>query len=161
QMFPDGTSIVVSDTGLPAITYRHIVDENQVRQRVELTQAERVPVPAVPKIIKIAHPSGTTITISEVGSLSGAIVGDISLNVAGNATLSVIGAVTGTASAWNLTGNVTLTGDLLVSGTIIGSAGVSDSYGSIQAMRVTYNGHNHGGVQTGTGYSATTTELMT
>ncbi|MHB1952943.1 MAG: hypothetical protein ACYCOU_04270 [Sulfobacillus sp.] len=164
QMFPDGTSIVVSDTGLPAITYRHIVDENQVRQRVELTQAERVPNTPPPKIINLSHPSGTNITISETGGLTGNVAGDLALNVSGNATLAVSGTVTGSATSWAMTGNVTWTGNLQVDGTIMASGAISDfngAYGSMQAMRVTYNSHYHGGVQTGSGDSAVATPQMT
>ena len=49
------------------------------------------------------------------------------------------------------TGNVLIKGNLHVEGEITCDGNVSDSAGSMQEMRTTYNGHTHPGVQTGGG----------
>ena len=53
-----------------------------------------------------------------------------------------------------------LTGDLHVMGNITCDNQVSDANGSMQEMRETYNGHDHGGVQSGSSNTATPSQEM-
>ncbi|WP_273456399.1 phage baseplate assembly protein V [Nevskia ramosa] len=53
------------------------------------------------------------------------------------------------------------TGELTAAGRIYSATAVQDPLGTMQEMRVTYNGHNHGGVQIGSGNTATTLATMT
>lgn len=52
--------------------------------------------------------------------------------------------ITAQAPQLELQGNVVITGELLVSGNITGSALVSDARGPMEAIRQTYNLHRHG-----------------
>ena len=56
------------------------------------------------------------------------------------------GSIEGTARMWNLTGNVTISGDLLVSGDISDKSG---AHGSLDTFRVIYDQHIHPGIQPG------------
>ena len=130
RVFPDGTSITVSDTGEIPTTYRHVVNPDQSQSRVELTQAERVPNPPSPKYISINTASGVSIIITPNGT--------ITLNTPSTATLS--------ASSWTFNGPVTWNGDMQVNGTIQGSESISDyngAYGNINLIRSTYDLHTH------------------
>lgn len=109
--------------------------------------------------IHIYHNSGTYIEMSEEGRfvLKAAgnsyditakdkdvyVQGNVNINVKGNVNMSVGGTVTGTASAWNLTG------DLSVQGNISSSKQVSDGVGTMGSMRSTYNSHTHSDPQGG------------
>lgn len=58
------------------------------------------------------------------------------------------GSIEGKASVWNLSGNITLQGDLIVSGDITDQG---NAHGSLQQLRQIYDAHIHPGVQTGAG----------
>jgi phage baseplate assembly protein V len=81
-------------------------------------------------------------------------------NVKIDGTLTVVGNITGQA-ALAMTGNITGAGTLLVQGAVSSATSIADPTGTMAGMRVTYNGHHHAGVQTGTGTSAVTDALMT
>ncbi len=160
-VYPDGTSVTISETGNIPATYRNTV-ENQVQTRVQLTQAERVPNPPAPKIINIITASGVTlnidasgnVTLGVAGNLTGTVDGNANITVKGTADITIDGDATASANSWNITGNVTWNGDMQVNGTITASSSISDhngAYGTVNNIRYVYNGHAHNGVQTGTG----------
>ena len=169
--FPDGTSITITESGSPAQTYRHIVDQNQQQQRIPVAQTDRIPAPAPAKIINITHASGTKAVIDALGNLTVTVVGastvnvdgDSTVSVGGNASLSVSGTVTGKATSWSMTGPCSWDGNLTVTGTIVASSDISDNsgnYGTVNLIRTTYNSHYHGGVTTGTGNTDTTGQTL-
>ena len=130
RVFPDGTSITISDTGEIPTTYRHVVNADQTQSRVELTQQERVPNPPSPKYINIETASGVSVVITPNGT--------ITVNTPSTATL--------TASSWTFNGPVTWNGNMQVNGTIQGSKSISDyngAYGDINLIRSTYDSHTH------------------
>jgi phage baseplate assembly protein gpV len=135
-VFPDGTSIVISETGQVADTYRHSVNTSQVQERLAITQAERVPNPPSPKYISINTASGVSIVIAPNGA--------ITLNTPNTATL--------TASAWTFNGPLTwngastFVGNMQVNGNIQASQTIADyngAYGNINLIRSTYDLHTH------------------
>lgn len=109
--------------------------------------------------IHIYHKSGTYVEISEDGKLVTKAAGDnvevtvkdnqvyvggnVNLEVKGNVNMTVGGTFTGTASSWNLTGNVNVKGD------IKSTNNVSDGIGTMGSMRSTYNSHIHSDPQGG------------
>ena len=130
RVFPDGTSITISESGQIPTTYRHIVNPDQSQSRVELTQAERVPNPPSPKYISINTASGVSIVIAPNGA--------ITLNTPSTATL--------TASSWTFNGPVTWNGNMQVNGIIQASKSISDyngAYGEVNFIRSTYDIHTH------------------
>lgn len=72
---------------------------------------------------------------------------DLDATVGGNVNLAVTGNVTGSAAKWNLTGDMTLTGNFNATGN------VSDSVRSMAADRGDYDGHGHTGVKAGSDIS--------
>lgn len=173
-VYPDGTSLTVNATGTIPAVYRNTV-ENQVQTRVAVTQAERVPTPIAPKIINLITATGVNVNIDVNGSIlvdtTNAKNGNVTLTVKGNVTANVTGnlnaTITGTATAsaasWSMTGNVTWTGNMQVNGNIQASGSIADhnaTYGTVNSIRVVYNGHAHNGVQTGTGTTDLPDNLM-
>ena len=79
KVYPDGTRITCSATGEAPTTYRHVVDGNNLRQRTEFTQAERVSVTPPPFILDVAHASGTLLQVDGTGNV----------NVTGNANATL------------------------------------------------------------------------
>lgn len=95
----------------------------------------------------LVHESGTYLKLHNDGSVALNTQGALSATVGGNLTANVAGTATGTASSWTLNGN------LQVNGTVMASKDISDnngSYGTLNAIRTTYNGHTHTDPQGGT-----------
>jgi phage baseplate assembly protein V len=104
----------------------------------------------------LVHESGTVIKLTNDGNIeitsdqdlnitSNADLvidaeGDLNLTVKGDVTASIIGTLTASASQFNLTGNVTINGDLNVTGNITDLNGAN---GSLQNIRTVYNSHIH------------------
>lgn len=154
KVYPDGTSISISETGAIPTTYRNIVDTGEVQKQQEFTQSQRVPNPPPPKIINIITATGVNINVDANGSIlvdtTKAKNGNVTLNVKGNANITVDGNVTATvqgdvsatvdgtlnatikgnatasANTWAMTGNVTWTGDMQVNGNIQASGSIAD-----------------------------------
>lgn len=113
--------------------------------------------------IHIYHKSGTYVEINEDGRMVTKTAGDninvvaqnnevyvggnANIQIKGNVNINVDGAVTGKASSWNLTG------DLTVNGNITSTKQISDSKRTMSADRAIYNSHTHSesiGITTGT-----------
>jgi len=77
----------------------------------------------------LVHQSGSFLKLHNDGS--------VQLNTAGNLNATVGGKLVASASEFDLTGN------LVVSGNITASGAISDAKSSMQAMRGTYDGHTH------------------
>jgi hypothetical protein len=76
---------------------------------------------------------GGTLQANVTGDMTATIGGNVSASVSGGATLNVTGQVNGTASRWNLTGDVYVTGSINVTGNagIVGT--LSADNGATQA----------------------------
>ena len=79
EQHPDGSYfIAASGTALPTI-YRHIVDSNQIQQKVAFTRSDRIPHPPSPYYYLFHHQTGTQISCDVSGNVS----------VSGNATATL------------------------------------------------------------------------
>ena len=95
----------------------------------------------------LKHSTGSMIQIKNDGSvniishgvLNVTTGGNTNVNVTGQVNMTVSGKVVASASEFDLTGNVVVTGDLSTTGN------VSDATGSMSKMRGEYNPHTHGG----------------
>jgi phage baseplate assembly protein V len=67
------------------------------------------------------------------------VSGDLDATVGGDVNLTVTGKVTGSASEWDLTGNLKVTGNISATGD------VKDSVRTMAADRALYNEHDHAG----------------
>lgn len=95
--FPEGTEVLVNSNNQPPTTYRHVVNASGARERVEYTNAYRVPnPPSQPYYLAVNHPSGASISISASGQtiITGPLVGDnpgtsaqIQMNIEGDILL--------------------------------------------------------------------------
>lgn len=105
-----------------------------------------VPVPSGEAIIQ--HQTGTKLHFDNAGNLNATTTADLNLTAKGNTnltvsggvTMAVTGAVTGSASAWNLTGPLNVTGNIVASGDVSDASG---SNGTLGNLRTVYNGHYH------------------
>lgn len=115
---------------------------------VQLASVSSPPVPVPTGEAIIQHATGTNLHFDSAGNLNTTVTGNLNATVTGNlnATVSgavdmtVSGAVTGSASAWNLKGNMTVTGNIVASGDISDDSGNS---GTLANFRTVYNGHYH------------------
>lgn len=117
-VFPDGTSILVGNTAVPA-TYHHTVNTKNQQERVALTQSERVPKPPTAFPMAINHVSGTIVQI--------AANGDVSIN-AGSASVTISGGTINLDTAnlmINGTNFITLFNDHTHGGVTTGSSDTS------------------------------------
>lgn len=94
------------------------------------------------------------------GKIDANVTGDCDLTVGGQTNLTCTGKFVGSAAEWDLTGNLKVTGTISGTSTItasgdIASTGgnVSDNVRSMAADRTIYDGHSHGNVQNGSGYT--------
>jgi len=85
------------------------------------------------------------------GNVTAQIGGNVTADIGGQTNLTVGGTVNATASSFNLTG------DLNVTGNITASKEIRDSIRSMTADRNLYNSHRHDGVQPGSGTSGSPT----
>lgn len=171
QQWPDGSYLVIgSGTTLPTL-FRHIVDEQQQQQRVQFTLSDRVSGMVDPfSLLWQQAGSGMTMALDGSGrfSITGGPDGSFSLAYASGTTftLDASGGVTirgkaGATVAVDTQGNIALN---IPSGAEInltqgGAAG--DGVPLLSALIAAFNSHTHGGVQTGTGTSATPTTPLT
>lgn len=86
------------------------------------------------------------------------ITGNLTATIGGQANLTVTGKVVGSASEWDITGNMIITGNLTTTGSITDQNGL---HGTLQHVRDNYNSHTHPGVQTGLGSTGTTSLPIT
>lgn len=109
--------------------------------------------------IHIYHKSGSYVEVNETGRMVTKAVddsyhimvknnevfvgGNVNINVSGDVSMTVGGTFTGTASSWNLTGNVNVKGNINATGE------VSDGERSISGDRGIYNSHTHSDPQGG------------
>jgi hypothetical protein len=92
QSFPDGTFLVVSGAAVKPTMFRHIVDDQQNRQTIPLTDAQRVPNPPPAKHVYLSTASGTTVHIDPSGNVTiQAKTGTINLTAPNNINLGSLG----------------------------------------------------------------------
>lgn len=140
EQWPDGSYFTAgSSTGLPQ-TYRHIVDENQVPQRIPFTRQDRIPKPPAPFFFNWVLQSGTSILIDNEGN---AVV-----NGASGSTLTLNW--NGSQITIDPTGNIglNLDGGAKVNITLAGGA-ASDMLVLVSKFIQQFNAHTHGGVTNG------------
>ena len=106
-----------------------------------LFDSEAVPLAVPSGEFWLVHASGTYIKLRNSG--------DIEIHAAGK--------VTGVAQEWDITGNVNVTGDLLVTGEIRDHDGL---HGTIGHIRDVYDIHTHAGIQPGSGNTAIPNQLL-
>lgn len=106
----------------------------------------------------IVHKSGSFLKFHNDGSVELVTNANLNATVGGQANLTVAGKVVGSASEWDLTGNVVITGNLLTTGSISDQNGTK---GTLQHVRDNYNLHTHPGVQTGVSSTGTTSAPLT
>lgn len=103
--------------------------------------------------VHVYHKSGSYVEINETGRMVTKVVDDnyqivvknnevfvggkVNINVTGDVNMAIGGTFTGTAASWNLTGDVT------VKGNIHSTAQISDSQRTMAADRAIYNSHTH------------------
>jgi hypothetical protein len=85
------------------------------------------------------------------GNVTAEIGGNVTADIGGQVNMTVGGTVNSTASSFNLTG------DLNVTGTIKATQNIIDGTRSMANDRAIYNSHRHGGVQPGSGTSGSPT----
>jgi len=85
------------------------------------------------------------------GNVTAEIGGNVTADIGGQVDMTVGGTVNSTASSFNLTG------DLNVTGTIKATQNIIDGTRSMANDRAIYNSHRHGGVQPGSGTSGSPT----
>ena len=116
--------------------------------------------------IHVYHKSGSYVEINETGRVVTKAVDDsfnimvknnevyvggkVNINVTGDVNMTVGGTFTGTASSWNLTGDVNVTGN------INATADITDSGRSMSSERSIFNSHVHSDPQGGTTTPPTT-----
>jgi len=119
--------------------------------------------------IEITTQNGKHIKINDSGDLDITVAGKVNLNVTGDCDLIVggqtnltcTGKVVASASEFDLTGNLKVTGTITSTGSIASTGGdVSDQVRSIAADRTIYDGHKHGNVQNGSGFTAVPDDLQ-
>lgn len=156
EVFPDGTVIQIGPT-LHAPT-RHTLDGSQARQRTAFTAVQRRPQTPSPFPLTLTSPTGASASLSASGAW--AVVAapgqTVSLSVSGGVTLILDGSGNLTVSsdvdvninsstAVNIAAPVvTMSGNLQVSGSVIGGFGGGDQIGLLT--------HRHG---TGTNAAGT------
>jgi phage baseplate assembly protein V len=103
--------------------------------------------PSVPAgMFQLVHKTGSAIQLNNDGSVNIISNGDLNIttggattvNVTGQVNLTATGKVVSSASEFDLTGNVVVTGSISATGD------VSDSTGAMSKMRTQYNPHTHG-----------------
>jgi hypothetical protein len=92
EMWPDGSSLVVGNGGVPAVTHRHILDQNGARVRSVLTQAQRVPSPPAPFPRVFTHASGAVESIFATGAFATTAAAGQMINISalGDAVLHLV-----------------------------------------------------------------------
>lgn len=100
----------------------------------------------------VAVPAGELLLQHASGSL-------LHFDTAGNVTMTAAQAMTLNAPAGcTINANTTINGNVQTNGNIQASQNISDlngAHGSVSTLRGAYNGHTHGGVQTGSGNTST------
>lgn len=148
EQWPDGSYFTAaSGTGLP-LTYRQIVDSNQVPQRIPFTRNDRIPSPPAPFFFNWVLQSGTSILIDPSGNttVNGAPGSALTFNW-NNSTLQM-------DPSGNV--NITLEGGAALNIALAGE-GATDLLVLVSKFIQQFNQHTHGGVQTGGGTTATPT----
>ena len=162
MVYPDGTSLTVSQTGDVPTLIRHIVNAQQVREAQEFTQQERVPSPPKPFIVNLQHASGTQVKIDSAGNttINGASGATLTINfggtvvtINGEGNVDIQGANTGVLSfpsGLTIDANTQINGDLVVSDNI---SDLNGANGTVNAIRTVYNSHDHVSEAAGTNTS--------
>lgn len=83
--------------------------------------------------------------------------GNVTATVGGQANLTVTGKVVASASEFDLTGNLIVTGTITATGDIFDN---NTSDGSMNHIRTVYDSHTHSGVQPGSGTTAVPNQLL-
>jgi len=94
----------------------------------------------------LVHASGSFLKFHNDGSVEVHSAQDLNATVGAAANLTVAGAVTGSAAAWNLTGDLTVTGNITASVDLFDHGA---GKGSLQHVRDNYNTHTHPDAQGG------------
>lgn len=142
--YPDGSYFVQNEAGALADTFRHMVDENQKRQRIPFTTADRISEVPSPRVSRFHHASGTDMAIDATG--------DVTVTAANGKTITV--QANGATLKLDATGVITLSSSSAVnitSQTNIGIAApeVTANSGGISLQLLNenalsrYNGHTH------------------
>ena len=110
----------------------------------------------------LVHKSGSALKFHNDGTvdlvtsshLNATVGGNLNATVGGNLSAAVTGTGTLSAASWNVTGACTWTGNFTLAGNFLSSGTISDlngSHGDIGALRAAYDNHNHlvTGVQSG------------
>jgi hypothetical protein len=108
--------------------------------------------------LHIFHKSGSYIEVNETGRVVmksaddsfNIVAKDNQIYVGGNVNLEVGGTVTGKASSWTITGDVTINGNVTTNGNINASGEISDGKRSMSSDRSIYDSHVHPDAQGGT-----------
>lgn len=148
KAFPDGTFIQVAATTTRPQLNRHIVDDTQTRQLVLFTDNQRIANPPAAYQTIISTPSGTSIHIDGAGNVTvtgatGASLtqtfGGSTINISSSGQMTLTDA-SGTSLAFQDNGTATLTGNLVVTGSVSDANG---AHGTLAAFRADYNAHTH------------------
>jgi hypothetical protein len=110
----------------------------------------------------LVHAKGTAIKIHNDGSLEIITNQNLNATIGGQANLTVTGKVVASAQEVDITATaVNITGQLSVSGNILSAADIIDNTlfnsKTMAQMRGVYDSHTHSGVQTGSGTTSTPT----
>lgn len=154
--WPDGSYLVIASGTILPTTFRHIVDQNQVRQRIAFTRADRIPSPPTAYQFTLNHQSGTNLNINGAGALSLSVTGAMTLTSIGAVLASGLSTCTlqfgGTTVEIDATGNVIIK---MASGATFqltqGALSANDFLPLVSKLISAFNSHVHSGVTTGGG----------
>jgi phage baseplate assembly protein gpV len=135
QSFPDGTSLVVSDTGVKPTTYRHVVNQDQTRSAIPFTDASRTPNKPAPFHIHLQTASGVTLDIDPTGNVA------LTQTGGGNIAITTPNKITTSAG--------TIVTDAKGGMTITSPSTISITAGNIVLNGIDWSSHMHGEVQSG------------
>jgi phage baseplate assembly protein V len=105
----------------------------------------------------LVHKSGTALKLTNDENASLNVAGNLNITVAGQVNLTASGKVVASASEFDLTGNLIVTGNITATGDIFDN---NTSDGSMNHIRTIYDSHTHSGVQTGGANTATPNQLL-
>jgi phage baseplate assembly protein gpV len=105
----------------------------------------------------LVHKSGTALKFTNDENASLNVAGNLNITVAGQVNLTASGKVVASASEFDLTGNLIVTGTITATGDIFDN---NQGDGSMNHIRTVYDSHTHSGVQSGGGTTAGPNQLL-
>lgn len=118
------------------------VDDTPGAERLHVYHKSGTYVEIAPDGRLVTKTAGSRFDVT-VGEQTVYIGGTATIQVQGDVNMTVVGTVTGSASSWNLTGDVNVTGN------INATAEITDKTSSMTSMRATFNAHDHADPQGG------------